>query len=401
MNRRRFLSSLPWAGAVFASGASASAFLKPVSSSGQTAGDRLQNLFENSPFVNASDTTTTAPLTGIISGPKFNQEYIDKLKQGRVTVVHASIVFWLYDDFYHATYRLYDFYKFLEGHQNDLRMVWNFSDIETAQREGKIAIVLHAHSPSVTDGDVRRLHILQKLGLRVMIFSHQQRSPLAEGAGEHRDGGLSQLGKYMLREMNKLHMIADFAHTSDQTLLDAVEISTDPIIVSHTCCRALTPHKSKALLHRNISDEGIKAVAQNGGVVGIMALTPHLLPEGYGKSAPLSLYVDHIEHVVQTAGVDHAGIGTEISYLGILQDFQSVINDTTARLGDNTPVMDTYRGFENQEKGTEPVARGMDDMALAKRNLIEELARRKYSDEDIRKILGANFLRVYERVLGR
>lgn len=391
MNRRQLLEHMLVAGAALAS--------HPLRG---FADDRQERLFRDAPFVNASDLTTVGSLPGYPTGSNFNAEYIARLKQGRFTVVSASLVFWLYDDFYEAARRIHDFHRLAKRHPDDLRMVWNYADIAAAEAEGKIAILMHAHTPSIIGNDLRRLEILQMLGLRIIGFSHQQRSLLAEGAGEDLhdgDGGLSRFGVAVLKEMNRLQMVADLGHASDQSILQAARISEQPIIVSHTCVRALSDHRSPSLLQRNISDDAIRAVADNQGVVGIMALTPHLLAEQSDRKPSIELYLDHIEHVIDLAGIDHVGIGTETGHGTTADTMRQVMAEVTGRLGDNTPAIDTFRAVANLPPGTALVVPGMEDMSRAKYNLIGEMIRRGYSDEAIEKILGRNFLRVYQAVL--
>lgn len=366
------------------------------------AGSRSHRLLETAPFVNSSDLTTLGMLPGHSSGPHFDGTYIGKLRAGRVTVVSASMVFWLYDEFHETTARINDFNNTIDRYSNDLRMVWNYSDINTAEKEGKIALLMHAHTPSILGGDLKRLEILHKSGLRVLGFSHQQSSLLAEGAGEdleEGDGGLSRFGAAVLRELNRLHIIADLGHASDESILQAARISSDPIIVSHTCVRALAGHKEQSLLNRNISDDAIRAIAENKGVIGIMALTPHLTADRSKSKPSMGIYLDHIEHVIHIAGIDHVGIGTETGYGASAAEMKHLMADITSRLGNNTPVIDTFNAVANLEPGVGLVVPGMEDMSRVKLNLIEEMIGRGYSDEAIEKILGLNFLRVYKQVL--
>lgn len=389
MNRRQFLKSSGFTGSIV--------LVQPLASA---ADDRAIRLLKNSAFVNSSDPTTVGPLSGVLSGPNFNADYIAKLKQGGVTVVSSSMVFWLYDEIDVVSTRVHHFYRLIEQYHDDLHMVWSYSDIVAARMHGKIAMVMHAHTPSIIGGDLRRLEILYKLGVRVMGFSHHQSSLLAEGAGENiaeGDGGLTYFGIAALKEMNRLHMVADLGHASDESILQAARISEQPIMVSHTCCRALARHGEQSL--RNISDNAIRAVAENNGVVGIMPLTSMLVAAGSGKKASLQLYVDHIEHVIDIAGIDYVGVGTEAGYGGSADDMKRVVPDTAERLGTNTPVMNIIKAVANQEPGTGFVVPGMEDMAHIKSNLINELIKRGHSDTEIEKILGLNFLRVYKTIL--
>lgn len=113
----------------------------------------------------------------------------------------------------------------------------------------------------------------------------------------------------------------------------------------------------------------------------------------------MQLYVDHIEHVIDIAGIDYVGVGTEAGYGGSADDMKRVVPDTAERLGTNTPVMNIIKAVANQEPGTGFVVPGMEDMAHIKSNLINELIKRGHSDTEIEKILGLNFLRVYKTIL--
>ncbi|MGH8211087.1 MAG: dipeptidase, partial [Steroidobacteraceae bacterium] len=263
---------------------------------------------------------------------------------------------------------------------------------------------MHAHTPSIMGSDLRRLYVLEKVGVRAMGLSHFQSSALAEGPGDVGavDSGLTHMGKDTVQRMNKLHMMVDLAHVSDGSKLDACEVSRDPVLVSHTACRAIANHKDPVVRNRNMSDAAIQAVAKNGGVIGIMALTHHIVAENFQRAATIAPYVDHIEHVIKVAGVDFVGIGTETGYhdpsMGA-GDPQAIDEETRETLGDNTPVLESYKNGADMPKGTPYVNPGMQDMGEAKRNLIVELIARGRSDEEIHKILGGNMLRIYRRVL--
>ncbi|MGH8210968.1 MAG: dipeptidase [Steroidobacteraceae bacterium] len=419
MNRRIFIGAVGTIGAALGAGAALpreaqQAPLNPQAGGSGASGDRIERLVKSAPFFNASDNTTFSRLSGLQPGPLFNAEYIARLKRGGVTVVSASTVFHLYDDFYESGFRIFDFYKLMEQYRDDLRPVLRYEDIELARREGKIAILMHAHTPSIMDGDARRLDLLHRLGLRVMGFSHIQSSVLAEGGGEdlaEGDGGLTRLGKYIVSDMNRLHMVIDLAHVSDKSRLQACAISRDPVLVSHTACRAVAAHADPALSNRMISDEGIRAVQKNGGVVGIFALTHILLADGdYQRADSIAPYVDHIEHVIKVAGIDFVGVGTETQNGFVVragekvgEDVAPLFEDMLDRLGPNTPAIDasSIKALADNKvpKGTNRVIGGMRDMGSAKRNLIVELIARGHSDEDIQKILGGNMLRVHRRVL--
>lgn len=367
-----------------------------------SANDRAGALFERAALVNASDLTTIGSLPGYLSAPGFDADYVAQLRKGGVSLVSASMAFWLYDEFEAVAARVSDVNQLVRRFPDDLCLVRGWNDVVTAREQRKVALLMHAHTPSVVGSDLRRLEILNQLGLRVLGFSHQQNSLLAEGAGEDLDsgdGGLSRFGVAVLKELNRLRVVADLGHASERSIVQAAELSGDPIIVSHTCVRALAPHASRSLYFRNISDDAIRAVAMNGGVIGIMALTPHLIAAGSGAEASIETYLDHVEHVAEIAGIRHVGIGTETSHGGSAADMKRLMSGITAQLGTNTPVVDTFEAVAGLAPGTPLIVPGMEDMSRIKHNLIQAMITRGWSDAEIEQVLGLNFLRVFEQVL--
>jgi membrane dipeptidase len=363
--------------------------------------ERVDRLMKSVPFVNGSDITPFSSLSGL-AAPVDMAQYVAAMKAGGISVVSASFICWLYDGFGDALHRLRSFRELVARHSTDLLLIDRASDIERARSSGRVGLLMHAHTPSIIDADARNLPKLREEGLRVMGFSHQQRSLLAEGAGEalaFGDGGLSAMGRFMIGEMNRLRMVIDLGHVSERSIVEAAKLSEQPVLVSHTACRALTAHKVPALLNRNISDDAMRAVAANGGVIGIMSLTPHLLAAGSSRAASIELMVDHIDHAIAVAGVDHVAIGTESAFGGAT-DMRVATAETVGRLGPNTPVTDTYKAVAALPPGTGLVVDGMRDLASIKRNMISALVARGRSDDDVAKILGGNLLRLYDQVLG-
>ena len=288
----------------------------------------------------------------------------------------------------------------IERYPDDFVLATSAKEIEEAHRRGKIAALMGIEGGHAIEDSLRLLRDYYDLGVRYMTLTHSNTNDWADSSGDIDDAkvkhhnGLTDFGKQVVREMNRLGMMVDISHVADKTFWDALETSKAPIFASHSSCRALTNHA------RNMTDDMIVALAKKGGVVQVnfycgfisqkfrdndaadtKALDARMAKETAGKNlsepdrqvlseklrkelglsrATLADVVDHIDHIRKIAGIDAIGIGG---------DFDGV---------SCTPV-------------------GLDDVSKYP-NLTRALLEKGYSAEDIRKIYGGNFLRVMRAV---
>jgi membrane dipeptidase len=211
-------------------------------------------------------------------------------------------------------------------------------------------------------------------GLRISQLTHNFRSRVADGDFEPRDAGVSEYGATVIERMNTLGMAVDLAHASDRTQLQACEISKSPLVLSHGNCRALNANSMRAT-----TDEAIRAIARKGGVVGIAFVT--FMVKG---SDPVTIndVVDHFDHVRDLVGIEHVGLGSDC---GIES------ND----LGSKQLLQETLSKLEPQYHvhGAREVVAGLEGPSRVY-ELTAALARRSYTDEHIRLVLGENWRRV-------
>jgi membrane dipeptidase len=288
--------------------------------------------------------------------------------------------------------------KEVARHPEDLMPAVSASGIERAKQQNKIAILMGVEGGHMIDSNLDHLRNFHRLGARYMTLTHSADTPWAGSSGaKGAPKGLTDFGREVVREMNRLGMMVDVSHVSDPAFFDAVETSAAPVIASHSSCRALANHA------RNLTDEMLQALAKNGGVAHINYYNAFLdddyrqrsdaLPKELSQQAdairkqyaddarrrstelrkidqetirllgriPLSRLLDHFEHAVKVAGVDHVGLGS---------DFDGV--------NDQTPE-------------------GMEDISKIP-NLIAGLQERGFSEADIQRILGGNTLRVMREV---
>jgi len=287
-------------------------------------------------------------------------------------------------------------------HPDHLGLALTVADAERITREGRIAVFLGIEGGHAIEDSLALLRGFHRLGVRLMTLTWMNNTNWADGSGDEPEHhGLTDLGREVVREMNRLGMVIDVSHVSDETFYHVLETTSRPVVASHSCARAICDH------HRNLSDEMLLALKRNGGVIGINYFTGFLdkptidrmeqiwdgddpvltaLRERYKKDrsnpeyrrqrrarfkelmrdvppVTLDTLIDHIDHVVKIAGVAHVGLGSDFDGISSL------------------PVGLRHTG----------------DLP----RITEKLVARGYSDQDIEKILGGNLLRVFRAAIGK
>jgi membrane dipeptidase len=285
-------------------------------------------------------------------------------------------------------------------HPADLMPAVTADEIVAAKKQGKIAILIGMEGGHVIDSDLAILRAFFELGARYITLAHFTHTPWADSSGQPpAHNGLTDFGREVVHEMNRLGMMVDISHVSDKTFWDALAASSAPIIASHSSCRVFSNHV------RNMSDDMLRALAKNGGVIHInyynvyldqdlltrdqslqresdrrnradtvdadLARDPRRAGDEQRKvnaarlaklsRVPLSRLLDHFEHAAKVAGIDHVGLGSD------------------------------FDGSEDQ------FPEGMEDISKIP-NLVRGLMERGFSDQDVEKILGGNSLRVMREV---
>ncbi len=254
-----------------------------------------------------------------------------------------------------------------------MKIIRSKSDLPEKSTEGVTHFLLSLEGGGPLQKSLANLRHFYRLGIRVMQITHNMRNELADGVGDDTGGGLSKFGKEVIKEMNRLGMIVDLAHLSPHAFDEALELSEYPVVNSHGNVKAIQNHP------RNLTDEGLKRLAEKGGLTGILFLKD-FVNEGIAK---IEKYVDHIDYIAQKVGIEHVGVG----HLGLDKDLSEVFKTVTSG------HYSRYRDLT--QKGFPPNLQDINQFNA----LIEELIQRGYKDEDIKLILGGNFLRVIRQVL--
>jgi membrane dipeptidase len=238
-------------------------------------------------------------------------------------------------------------------------------DVLSAKRQGKLAVTFDLEGMDALNGDVGMVEIFYELGVRQMLFAYN-RNNLAGGGCHDEDVGLTDFGRAVVKEMNRLGMVVDCTHCSFKTSMEAIRVSSSPVIFSHSNARAIRDHE------RNILDEQIKACAASGGVVGVTGVGLFIGPNG----AKLDDLVRHIDYMVELIGPKHVGIGLDSVFR------VSALNHLLKDQATYWPARQYPDG------GTDFV------FPEAFPCLTQALLDRGYGEEDVRAILGENFLRI-------
>jgi membrane dipeptidase len=338
---------------------------------------------------------------------------LDKARRGGLGAEFFSI--WVDPEtnqghFARHTFDLIDsVYEQVARHPDRMMMAFSVADIERAHREHKLAALMGIEGGHSIENDMHLLHDYYRLGVRYMTLTWSNTNEWADSSGDINDSkvehhnGLTDFGKQVVLEMNRLGMMVDISHVADKTFWDAIAVTKAPVIASHSSARALTDAP------RNMTDDMLRAVAKNGGVVDVNFFSG-FVDEDYWKAVqaqrndeqaavqkylddlraqgkapryidvdrierewsakiprpPLKSLIDHIDHIAKVAGVDHVGLGS---------DFDGVSGATPQGI----------------------------DSAADLPKITQALLDRGYSETDIKKILGENLLRVFgevERVSG-
>ena len=368
---------------------------------------RVTRLLQRAVIIDLHDDTTEMLLDegyNLAEKHDFGQVDIPRMRAGHVGGIFFSI--WTDPDRYTPTEAIRRALEQIDAvrretarHPADLEPAGTADEILAAHRRGRIAVLMGVEGGQAIDSDLAVLRTYFTLGARYMTLTHTVNTPWADSSGQPPEhNGLTDFGKQVVREMNRLGMMVDISHVSDKTFFDALETSSAPLIASHSSCRAL------ASAPRNMTDDMLRALSAKGGVVHINYFEGFLDSDFAARQSalqdlnkqqeaiddatpkfgdrrqdgpavrkinaerlaklgriPLSKLLDHFEHAVKVAGVDHVGLGS---------DFDGV---------------------------DDMLPEGIEDISKIP-NIVRGLMERGFSDEDILKILGGNTLRVMREV---
>jgi membrane dipeptidase len=273
----------------------------------------------------------------------------------------------------------------LRNHADALTKVLSANDLMRAKREGRIGIIFGFQNAAMLGEDASRADIFADLGIRVIQLTYNPANRIGDGSMAPDNRGITPFGREVIERLNRNRIMVDLSHSGQRTCLEAARISSRPISINHTGCRALTD------LPRNKSDEELRLVAERGGFVGIYFM-PFLNPRSVGTPEDV---VAHIDHAVNVCGEDHVGIGTDGGTTGI-DDMTAYRAQVRAEIAERRAA---GIGAAGENPDTLPFVErlsGPDQF----RDLIRLLGQRGYSTGRIEKIMGLNFLGYAREIWG-
>jgi len=268
-------------------------------------------------------------------------------------------------DFGAAARQIAEHRRFVRERSETCVLVESVEKVLRAREAGKLAVGFHFQGTAPFEDNLGWVDVSYKLGVRHALMAYNEKNRVGCGCHVAEDTGLTDFGRELIREMNRVGMIVDCAHTGYRTTMETIEASQSPAVISHTNARALCDHP------RCVWDDQIQACAAKGGVLGMTGLSGFL---GEGGATPERL-VDHIDHVANLVGPQHVGLG--LDYVYDIETFSTFV----ARMPDRYPPESGYRDMRQIELEEAP-------------RITEELLRRGYREREIRGILGENWLGV-------
>jgi membrane dipeptidase len=307
--------------------------------------------------------------------------YLDWYREGGVTALAPTMAS---TESARATLNRLAFWHRLFRERDDLLLVRKAQDVELAKHSGRLGIYLHFQGTDPIEDNFDLIDLYKDLGVGVIQLAYNVKNRVGDGCEEKTDGGLSRFGIKLVERLNRARVIVDCTHTGLRTSLDAIEHSTAPVILSHSNAKSVQSNP------RNVTDELIDAIAQSGGVIGMVGF-PSMVA---GTEKPsLDQFIAHIDAIVQRVGIDHVGLGLDY-YSGQA----GVASDEEALRGYNGAISS---GLWSTAYPPPPhhYPSGIETPRTLP-NLTRRLLQRGYGEDDIRKILGGNWLRIMRSVWG-
>lgn len=311
---------------------------------------------------------------------RWSRDVFEAMHAGGLTAVNCTCSVW--EGFIETMGHVARWKAWLDEHADLIRPVHTTADIAAAKREERVGIILGFQNLSAIEDRIEYLRLFKDLGVRVAQIAYNTQNLVGAGCYESVDRGLSDYGRDVLAEMNRLGILADLSHVGPRTSREVIEASAKPVVYSHTCPTALRPHP------RNKTDEELRFIADRGGLVGVTLLPWFLRAEG---EATIDDYLDAIDHTVNVAGEESVGIGTDFiqghgpSFLEWLRRDKGRGRLVTGAPSPAAEDIAMPRGLERIE-----------DLP----HLTEAMERRGWTEDRIRKILGLNWLRILADVWG-
>lgn len=311
----------------------------------------------------------------------WSRKIFEDMHAGSVTAVHVTICY--HEPFRETVANIEQWNRRFQDHPDLIMPGRTADDVRAAKAAGKTAVFFGFQNCAPIEDDIGLVEIVHQLGARFMQLSYNNQSLLATGSYEAEDPGLTRMGRQVIKEMNRVGLVIDMSHSAERSTLEAIELSERPIAITHANPASWHPAR------RNKSDEVLKALGASGGMLGFSLYPFHL------KGGPHCRLDEFCAMVAETAdliGLDHIGIGTDLC-----QDQPDAVVEWM-RNGRWTLETDFGEGSKDNAGWPPPLAwfAGNRDFG----NIVEGLRARGFTESEIDKVMGLNWLDFFERSFG-
>ncbi len=324
--------------------------------------------------MNAADLHNDSIVIDGLICAKWNRELFEDMSKGGLTAANCTVSFW--ENFQGTVDNIVEMNQLIEESSDLLMKVRTTRDIYRAKEAGKTGVMMGFQNAHAFEDQIGYVKVFKDLGVGIVQMCYNTQNLVGTGCYE-RDGGLSGFGREIVAEMNEVGMLCDLSHVGPQTAKEVIDESKKPVAYSHCLPSGLKEHP------RNRSDEELKYIADNGGFVGVTMFTPFLRA---GVNATVDDYVEAIQYIYNIVGEDAIGIGTDFTQ-GHGQDFFEYLTHDKGYARRLTRFGEIINPKGIRTVGEFP-------------NLTEALLRNGFSETQVRKIMGDNWVNLLKEVWG-
>lgn len=304
---------------------------------------------------------------------RWSRSVFDDMARGGLTAANCTCSVW--EGFQATMNNIAQWKTWFHEHSGRILQVYTVDDIHRAKHEGKTGIILGFQNTSAFEDNLSYIQLFKELGVAIVQMTYNTQNLVGSGCYETRDGGLSDWGREVVAEMNRVGMLCDLSHVGSKTSEDVIRASKKPVAYTHCLPAGLKQHK------RNKTDEQLKFISERGGFIGVTMFPPFLKR---GPKATIADYVEAIDYVISIAGEDCVGIGTDFTQDHDEEFFRWITHDK----GDARKLVDF--GAVINPKGMRRIAEYP--------NLTAAMQKAGWRESKIQKVMGENWLRVLGEV---
>ena len=313
--------------------------------------------------------------------PTMDEGQIERMAQSGVTAFNWTVCrpsAGLTD----ALVQIVEGIELIEAHSDRLMLIRSVEDLRTAKRDGRVGLIFGPQNAKPVEGDLRLVRVLRDLGVRILQLTYNERNAFGDGCTEPAGAGLSAMGRELIAEVGRQQVVLDLSHAGERTILEAIDASSDPAIISHANARSVFPSP------RNATDAVLDAIKDCGGVIGLTLWSP--MVAGGDRQPGVDDFVRHVSYVADRIGPQHIGIGSDHSEGYDRASWESLFSHS-GKYPSVAGLMGDWYAYDTR------FVRGADS-CIHLSSVADAIGRVGFSRPELEGILGGNFMRVFTQV---